>query len=211
MSPRRRLDDPFGGPSSETMGAILGFVIAYVMSGNMVDGIIGGIVAAAIIGTWKWLLNRKRYSNPMTATYEPTLGNHKTQIELPSDALTRVPIRLTISQRLHVERIGWHFTPGPNRPSIVKLFDWENGDGIDNQPLYSNVDVRQHADGEMFWQYKTALLRTKGNTIAVGVLVETKGIYEGYLGITPAYEERAKMPKPLQLRTFVFANKLKAS
>ena len=163
------------------------------MTNDIVGGVVGGVIAAAAIGVFGWVVHRIVYARAVRVRYEPTLGKRLRQIDVKHIAgeVVRLPMRLEMLRRLNMERVGFTFTDGPNRPDIVTLFDWGSGEGIDDRPLHRNV-----------------MSRTKGDTIQIGVVIFTRGLYAGALEVTPTCKERPRMPPPERVTTFVFDHQL---
>ena len=139
----------------------------------------------------------------MRVWYEPQRHQRPKRINLPPHAGARVPITLEIFHRTHLEGVRFSFTGGPNAPEIVDLFDWNTGEGLDEKPLHQNVHILSDDRVAWYWEYETSLLRTKGNTVAIGLFVKTKDTFAGYLEVQPTFEERTKIPKPYTLRVCV--------
>lgn len=190
---------------SVAAAAAFGFVLGFWMGGDIVSGIVSGVVAAVVIGLWNLLQIPERLAiwGPVKVRHEPSTGQRLATIQLRhSDRAQMVPVTLEISRRITVERVGFYLSDGPNRPTITKLYNSHNGGGLGDKPL-DGVNVDEANSGRWHWQYVEPLLRTKGNTLKIGLVISTHGAYDGHLEIDPTYQERFKAVEPLTIPFYV--------
>ena len=200
--PHNRLECQAGHTTSGdlliAMAGITGFFTGTWFTNEIVGGLVAGILSASLVLVWQKANHWRKYRQPWFTEYEPRRDDVHGRIDIQhQDVDVQIPLTLRFQARTHVDRIRFSFDGGSNPPEIKGLFDWNLKEGLSDP----NVLVNSNERGSWYWHYRNQLLRTSGprgiqNTIAVGIIVQTRGVFDGCLAIQVAFEERDKMPKP---------------
>ncbi len=184
------------------VAGIFGFFVSDWLTKELVGGLIAGVLASVLTYFFSRANHWRMYRKPWYTEYEPQRGDVHKRIDI-YHATEPQHIQLThrFTARVHVERIRFTFTDGSQPPKITRLYDWNTSEGYGDTPLNPNVRVRPNDRGAMYWEYHNPLLRTSGprglqNTAAVCLVIETDGVFDGFLDVQLTFEERSRMPKP---------------
>lgn len=185
--------------------SVIGFLTGQWVTNEILGGLVSGVLAAGIVLGWQRFDRWRKYRQPWYTEYEPRRDDISNRIDIKHTARP-LEVRLTLRfrSRTHVDRIRFSFEGGSNSPEIKGLFDWNIREGLSDP----NVVITSNERGSWYWSYHNQLLRTPGprnlqNTIAIGLIVQTRGVFDGHLTVQLAFEERHQMPRPERIAVHV--------